>query len=241
MAPVDPKWDTYPAGMHRFYKDPANNPLTTPSGLLEFESLDLARFFPGDEERPPVPHWVEKSDFHDERISGERAKAYPLLLVSNHPRHRVHANLDDNSWFHEIATCKVRGPDGYLYEPVWLHPLEAHKRNIVDGDVCKVFNERGGVLAGAYVTERIMPGVAYVDHGSRADFIVPGELDRGGAINLITPHKTTSKNCAGMVCSGFLADVEKVDLDELQQKYPEAFNTPYDKASGLVFERVVLD
>ncbi len=240
VVPVDPNWDTYPAGMIRFYEDPENNPLTTPSGKLEFESVDLKRIFPEDRERPPVPQWVEKSDFHDERLSSPRAAKYPLLCMSNHPRHRVHAQLDDNNWFHEIVTCKVRGADGYLYEPLWLHPSEAAKRGIQDGDVCKVFNERGAVLVGAQVWERIMPGVAYVDHGSRADFIVPCELDRGGAINLISPHNVTSKNCAGMVSSGFLVEVERVDLDELRRQYPEAFNKPYDKASGLRFDRVLV-
>ncbi len=107
----------------------------------------------------------------------------------------MHANLDDVSWFHEIETCKVRGTDEYLYEPVWIHPKTAEERNIKNGDVVTIFNERGGVLCGAYVTERIMPGVIYVDHGSRFDPIVLGKLDRGGAINTITPHNLTSKNC----------------------------------------------
>ena len=133
--------------------------------------------------------------------------------MSNHPRHRVHAQLDDNSWNREMATCKVKGPDGYLYEPLWIHPSEAAARGIGDGDVCKVFNERGTVLVGARVTERVMPGVAYVDHGARQDFIVPGVLDRGGAINTITPHNITSKHCAGMATSGFLVDVAPVDLE----------------------------
>jgi anaerobic selenocysteine-containing dehydrogenase len=39
--------------------------------------------------------------------------------------------------------------------------------------VVNISNERGQVLCGAYVTERIMPGVIYVDHGSRYDPIVP--------------------------------------------------------------------
>ena len=65
------------------------------------------------------------------------------------------------------------------------------------------------------------------------------ELDRGGAINTITPRKTVSKNAAGMVSGGFLLDVERVDLDELEAQYPEAFNRPYDKASGLRYERML--
>jgi len=90
------------------------------------------------------------------------------------------ARLDDVNWFHEIPTSKVRGPDEYLYEPIWIHPSDAAGRGIENGDVVRIFNERGGVLVGAYVTERIMPGTVYVDHGARCDPIIPGELDRGG-------------------------------------------------------------
>ena len=115
----------------------------------------------------------------------------------------------------------------------------SEKRDIKNGEIVKVFNERGGVLCGAYITERIMPGVAYVDHGARYDPIVPGELDRGGAINTITPHNVSSKNAAGMVTNGFLVEVEKVDLDELSRKYPEAFGRPYDAAAGLTLERIL--
>jgi len=162
-----------------------------------------------------------------------------LLCQSNHGRWRVHAQLDDNTWFHEIVTGKVRGPDGYLYEPAWIHPSEAEKRGIVDGDIVDVFNELGHVLCGAYVTERIMPGVVYVDHGARYDPIVPGVIDRGGAINTITPHNTTSKNCAGMVTSGFLVECAVVDLDGLRRDFPEAFSRPYHDASEQKFERVL--
>jgi len=79
----------------------------------------------------------------------------------------------------------------------------------------------------------------YMDHGARYDPIVPGELDRGGAINTITPHNTTSKNATGMVCSGFLVEVERANLEELREKYPEAFSRPYHKDAGLVAERLI--
>jgi trimethylamine-N-oxide reductase (cytochrome c) len=242
VVPTDPDWKRFPAGMLEFYKDPEKHPLSTPTGKLEIYSQRLAENFPDDEERPPYPKWIEGGPgwTHDERLSSERAKKYPLLVISNHPRWRVHANLDDVTWFHEIETCKVRGSDGYLYEPIWIHPLEAYKRDIKKGDVVKVLNERGAVLVGAYITERIMPGVVYIDHGARYDPIVPGELDRGGAINTITPHKGASKHCHGaMVENGFLVEVERVDLNKLMRTYPEAFNQPYDYAAGLRFERVL--
>ena len=84
-----------------------------------------------------------------------------------------------------------------------------------------------------------MPGVVYVDHGARYDPIDPGVLDRGGAINTITPHNNTSRNATGMVTSGFLVEVEYANLDEIQVRYPGAFNRPYNDASGLVFERIL--
>ncbi len=223
VIPTEDGWENKPAGMHGFCEDPDNHPLKTPSGKIEFCSQSLAKYFPDDVERPPVPHWIERGESHDERITSERAKKYPLLIISNHGRWRVHAQCDDITWFHETPTGKIMGPDGYEYEPLWLHPSDAAARGIENGDIVKIFNERGAVLGGAYVSERMMPGSLSMDHGARYDPIIPGEFDRGGAINTITPRNTTSKNATGMVCSSFLVEVEKVNLDELMKKYPDEF------------------
>jgi len=236
VAPVDPNWKDRPVSMVAFYEDPENNPLTTPSGKVEFYSQRLADNFPDDNERGPVPRYVAEGQTHQESLSCARAGKYSLLLVSNHPRWRVHAEHDDISWLREIETCKVKGPDGYLYEPVWIHPSDAAARDIVNGDVVSLYNERGIVLGGAYVTERIIPGAIYQDHGARADPIVPGKIDRSGSNNLIAPNGIVSKNCAGMATSGFLVEVEKADLVDLRAKYPEAFTRDYDPATGLLFD-----
>jgi trimethylamine-N-oxide reductase (cytochrome c) len=239
VVPTDPDWEKYPRGLTNFHDDPDNHPLKTPSGKVEFYSQNLAKHFPDDPERPPVPHWIEKGESHDEALSSDRAATYPLLVLSNHPRWRCHANHDDLTWLREIETCKVQGADGYKYEPLWINTVDAAARGIAAGDVVKIHNERGAVLAGAYVTERVMPGAVYIDHGARYDPIVPGELDRGGAINTLTPHNTTSKNATGMVSSGFLVEVERADMDELKRRYPEAFGRPYHAGAGLCLERVL--
>jgi trimethylamine-N-oxide reductase (cytochrome c) len=239
VFPTAPDWQDDPPGLYEFYQDPERHPLPTPSGKLEFYSRRLARHFPDDTERPPAPQWVEKSITHDERLSSERAEKYPLLVISNHGRWRVHSQCDDISWTREAPTCKVRGRDGYLYEPLWLNPVDAAARVIGDGDIVKIHNERGIVLAGAYVTERIMPGVVYIDHGARYDPILPGKIDRGGAINLISPIKTTSKNCIGMATSGYLVEVTRLDMTEMEawmSSYPDAFARDYDPASGPRFD-----
>jgi anaerobic selenocysteine-containing dehydrogenase len=246
VVPVDKDWEKdwheeEGVGLSKFAEDPENNPLGTPTGLLEFESVGLKENFPDDRERPPVPQWIIGGPgwTHDESLWGERAKQYPLLLETNHPRWRVHAEHDDIPWLREIPTCKVKGPDGYLYEPAWLNPKTAAERGIVSGDIVKIYNDRGVVLGGAYVTERLMPGVVYQDHGARIDEIITGELDRGGSNNLISPGEMTSQNCTGMATGGYLVEVEKVSgeqMAEWRKEYPEAFERPYDPASGLRFE-----
>jgi hypothetical protein len=42
-----------------------------------------------------------------------------------------------------------------------------------------------------------------------------------------------------MATSGYLVEAERADLDELMKQYPEAFNAPYDKATGQVIERIM--
>ena len=104
----------------------------------------------------------------------------------------------------------------------------------------KMYNERGAVLGGIRVSERIIPGALYQDHGARVDNIVIGEFDRAGANNLICPSNTTSKNAPGEVTNSFLVNIEKVDVFELARQYPEAFSKVYDKDTGQVAETVII-
>ncbi|MCL1829054.1 MAG: molybdopterin-dependent oxidoreductase [Oscillospiraceae bacterium] len=239
VVPADPDIQKLPAGLSLFANDPEKNPLTTPTGKLEFTSTDLEKYFPDDPERPPYPKWIEKSELHDERLSSKRAEKYPLLCMSNHGRWRFHANLDDITWNREIPTMKLRAKDGYQYEPMWIHPKTASERGIEFGDIVKIFNERGVVLCAAYVTQRLIPGAVYVDHGSRFDPIDAECLDRGGAVNLITPHAIISKHSTGMAVSGFLVETQKVTDEEMEawrKKYPESFARKVDKACGVCLD-----
>lgn len=153
-------------------------------------------------------------------------------MVSNHPHFRLHSQYDDAPWIREIPGCKVTGPDGYAYEPVWINPADAARLGIGDGDICRIFNDRGWTMGGAIVTERIMPQVVLQDHGARLDPIIPGVADRAGCNNTICPKHTASKNCCGEVTSGYLVGIEKVDVFELARQYPEAFSRPYDPETG---------
>ena len=45
---------------------------------------------------------------------------------------------------------------------VWMNPADAAARNIVDGDMVEVFNDRGTIMVPAYVTSRQTPGAVFV-------------------------------------------------------------------------------
>jgi trimethylamine-N-oxide reductase (cytochrome c) len=84
-------------------------------------------------------------------------KKYPLQLISPHPRFSYHTHNDNKShWLDDIPQHRVV-KDGYAWWPVRIHPADAAKRDIHDGDIVKVHNARGAVLCSAHVTERVRP------------------------------------------------------------------------------------
>ena len=245
---LEENWRDELPGMRGFYEDPENYPLDTPSGKLEFYSQALADNFPDDKERQPIAKWItggpaEEGWTHDESLWGERCKKYPLLVTANPARFRVHVQGDDIAWYREIETTKVKGSDGYLYEPVWMAPEDAEARGIKSGDIVKVYNERGIILTGARVSQRIAPGSVVVAKGSRVDPIAP-HIDRGGAINLISPEATVSKNCKGFAVTGYLIEAEKLtqeEYDSWKKDYPEAFDRAYDAGQGITRDAWVVE
>lgn len=241
VVPTAEDWENDRYHLRDWHDDPECERLSTPTGKIEFYSTGLAEHYPDDVERPPVPHFVPYGESHQESLLHPRSKEFPFLLITNHPRWRVHANNDDNTWCREIETCKVVGPDGYAYEPLWINPQDAVRLNMHDGDIVRMFNDRGAVLGGVRLSERVIPGALYQDHGARVDNIVIGEFDRAGANNLICPSNTTSKNCPGEVTNSFLVNVEKVDVFKLAEQYPEAFSKKYDKATGQIAEAVIIE
>ena len=115
-----------------------------------------------------------------------------------------------------------------------MAPEDAAARGIESGDIVKLYNERGIVLTGACVSQRIAPGSVVVAKGSRVDPIAP-HIDRGGAINLISPEATVSKNCKGFSVTGYLVEAEKLSQEEYdgwKRDYPEAFERAYDAAKA---------
>jgi hypothetical protein len=54
-----------------------------------------------------------------------------------------------------------------------------------------------------------------------------GAIDRAGNSNFLTPSRGMSEHYIGWACNSALINLEKVNLEELVQKYPEGWNGKY--------------
>lgn len=178
-----------------FRGDPAANPLPTPSGRIEITSKRVRSF--GYEECPGHPAWLEPVEW----LGGPRADRFPLQLIANQPRTRLHSQLDGGS---VSQGGKVAGR-----EAIRMHPSDAQVRGVVDGDVVRVFNDRGACLAGAVVTTELRPGVVQLPTG--AWFDPSGSLCVHGNPNVLTADLPSSRLSQGCTGQHVLVQLERYD------------------------------
>lgn len=182
-----------------FREDPLLEPLGTPSGLIEIYSRNIEKM--GYDDCPPHPTWMEPL----ERLDGPDA-SFPLHITTSHPDGRLHSQLCGTS-FRKTYTVADR-------EPCLINPEDAAARNISDGDVVRIFNDRGACLAGAVVTDGIRKGVVRVCEGGWFDPVEPGKIGSDcayGDINMLTPDIGTSKLAQANCGHTAIGDIEKVE------------------------------
>src|SRR5271170_9242 len=113
---------------------------------------------------------------------------------------------------------------------------DASMRGIRDGDVVRVFNDRGAILAGAVLSEDLRRGVIQISTGAWYDPQEPGvigSLDKHGNPNVLTLDKGTSRLAQGPSAQSTLVEVEKY-LGELPRI--TAFEPPLMDEPVLVTE-----
>jgi trimethylamine-N-oxide reductase (cytochrome c) len=183
--------------------------LSTYSGKLEFVSRSLTQNFPDDDERPPMPQYIQSWEGH----KSELIEKYPLQIISPHPRFTFHTHYDKHTdWLNEIPGHRII-KDDYAWWPVRINQTDAAERDILNGDIVKLYNDRGAVLCIAVVTERVPAGIVH-SYGSSANYdpIEPGKagsVDRGGCVNILTSSRMMSKNAPGMTPNSCLIEIEK--------------------------------
>jgi len=183
--------------------------LGTYSGKIEFVSQSLQKHFPDDDERPPMPRHIPSF----EGSQSQQYETYPLQLISPHPRFSFHTHYDKHTtWLNHIPTHRIFR-DGFAWWPARINPADARLRGIENGDIIKLYNDRGGVLCIAVVTQRVPAGIIH-SYASSAHYdpLEPGNpksIDRGGCVNLLTPARMISKHAPGMTPNSCLIEIEK--------------------------------
>lgn len=180
-----------------FRNDPANRKLNTPSGKIEIFSSRIAGF--DYEDCPGHAVWREPYEW----LGALETQQFPLHMISNQPKTRLHSQLDLGK---TAQDSKIKGR-----EPALIHPDDAAARGISDGDVIRVFNDRGACLAGATVTDDIRRGVIQLQTGAWYDPEQPGGMDRHGNPNVLTRDKGTSKLAQGPSAQSALVEIERFD------------------------------
>jgi biotin/methionine sulfoxide reductase len=186
--------------LEKFREDPQAHPLQTPSGKLEIFSETIDSFAYDDCKGHAM--WFEKDEF----MGNTHSNDYPLHLVSNQPRTRLHSQLD-----HGVTSrnAKIKGR-----EPMRMNQVDASKRGISAGDVVRIFNDRGACLAGVELTETIRPGVIELATGAwyePQDYQDPNSLEIHGNPNVLTRDIGTSKLAQGPTAHSCLVEIERYD------------------------------
>lgn len=161
-----------------FREDPLANPLETPSGKIEIYSAalaDIAAKWQLEKEDiiDPLPVYAAGFENYDDPL----ASRYPLQLTGFHFKGRVHSTYGNVDVLK--AACR---------QEMWINPMDAAQRGITNGDMIRIFNDRGEVQIAAKVTPRMMPGVVALGEGA---WYTPDSkrIDRAGSINVLTSQR----------------------------------------------------
>lgn len=193
-AIVLPEPNSQQSLLEDFRNDPVANRLRTPSGRIEIYSTKIAGF--GYDECPGHPEWMEPQEW----LGAEKAKAFPLHLMSNQPAGKLHSQYDNG-----ISSRRLRSNGR---EQVRIHRDDAQARGLSDRDVVKVFSERGACLAIVSMTADILPGVIQLATGAWFDPQTGTDerpLEVHGNPNVLTRDVGTSKLAQGTSAHSCLA------------------------------------
>ena len=93
-----------------------------------------------------------------------------------------------------------------------MHPTDAAVRGLADGDVVRVFNDRGACLAGVVIDDRLRADVVQLATGAWFDPADPSDPDAmcvHGNPNVLTDDVGTSSLARGCTGAHVLVQVEK--------------------------------
>jgi biotin/methionine sulfoxide reductase len=213
-----------PSNLLEAYRhDPEAHPLATPSGRIEIFSSTIESF--GYPDCRGHPRWMPSREWTAEDGTSRSG----LRLIANQPRTRLHGQLDFGRYSQD---SKIHGR-----EPLRMHPGDAAQRGIGDGEVVRVFNERGSCLVGVRYSGAMRPGVVQLSTGAWYDPLDPCDPDAmcvHGNPNVLTRDVGSSRLAQACTGQHALVEVERYrdDLPPIR-----AFDPPSVTAKGEGRER----
>jgi len=154
-------------------------PLSSKSTLFEIycqQKADIINAMKRSEIKPyptyikPLKGYEESFSDWDNKVKGE----YPYQITNPHYLRRAHTTLENLPWLRET-----------LQNPVWINAADAKEKGIEEGDTVLIYNEFGKVLRNATLTERMMPGVLALPHGTWLELDEETGIDKGGSDNML--------------------------------------------------------
>ncbi|WP_415184489.1 molybdopterin-dependent oxidoreductase [Phaeovulum sp.] len=189
-----------------FYTDPEKNKLHTRSGKIEMFCDTIAEM--NLEDCPGMPTWLEPAEYLGNAQEGQ------LHMVSPHPWFRLHSQMGNSERLRDLYMIQGR-------EPVRINSEDAAERGIANGDLVEIYNDRGAVIAGAVVSDEIMPGVISIYEGGWPQLDSKGRCNSGLA-NFLTSSQKSSGLSQATTANTCLVSIKKCED-------PEGPNMAYDK------------
>jgi anaerobic dimethyl sulfoxide reductase subunit A len=100
--------------------------------------------------------------------------------MGHHYMPRVHSTHHNNEWSMEAFPQRV-----------FMSHEDAVSRKIKNGDLVKIWNDRGSMIIKCRLTRKIMPGVVDIPQGAWYKPDNEG-IDRGGNVNILSTEKWTA-------------------------------------------------
>ena len=165
----------------------ADGVFATPSTKFTFYNDDLVEF---EEEVPCYKPMLEDP-------KSELGEKYPLVFLQYHDRMNVHTQH-----------IGIPALAGVMDEP-WLemNPVDAKERNISDGDVVSITNDRGACKMKVLLTEGIIPGTVATQSGWTPDYTIEGNYQTLTHLTLNPTEEHISQTCTAFY--DVLVEVEK--------------------------------
>lgn len=176
-----------------FRADPVKHPLHTPTGKIEMYSATIEKM--GLDDMPPMPKFLEPGEYLGNAKKGQ------LHVVSPHPYYRLHSQLNNAEPLRKRYAVQTR-------EPLTISTQDAQERGIRDGDLVELYNDRGGLVVGAKVSDKIMPGVVSLFEGAWPQIDSKGRCNNG-LVNFITSSRRASALTQATTANTCLAYLRK--------------------------------